>query len=156
MLEALLFRVMTKVIKVGGYRALIFLHDNIQRRRGGIPFPFKWGLLDKTPRTTLGLKPGELVQIKSHEEILKTLNRRNRNRGLSFDFEMVKYCEGTYRVLDRVERIIDEKTGKMIKLPNDCIILDGVVCGEHFSHKRLFCPRSLYPFWREIWLKRVQ
>ena len=155
-LEALLFRILVKLIKVGGYRALIFLHDSIQRRRGGIPFPFKWGLLEKTPRTTLGLKPGELVQVKSHEEILKTLNTRNRNRGLSFDFEMVKYCEGTYRVLDRVERIVDEKTGRMVVLSGDCIILEGVVCGAHFSPRRLFCPRSLYPFWREIWLKRVK
>ena len=156
LVEALLFRLLMKVIRVGGYRALIFLHDTIQRRRGGIPFPFKWGVhVKKTPREVLDLKPGELVQVKSHEEILKTLDTRNRNHGLSFDVEMVKYCGGTYRVLDRVERIVDEKTGKMIELPNDCVILDGVVCGAHFSHQRLFCPRSLYPFWREIWLKRV-
>ena len=63
------------------------------------------------------------MQVKSHQEILKTLNTRNRNRGFSFDFEMVKYCEGTYRVLDRVERIVDAKTGRMVVLAGDCIIL---------------------------------
>jgi hypothetical protein len=155
-MAALFFRLFMKLIKVGGYRALIFLYNKFQGWRGGIPFPFKWGTVEKTPRAVLDLKPGELVQVKSHEEILKTLNTRNRNQGLSFDVEMVKYCGGTYRVVDRVEHIIEEKTGRMIRLPKDCIILDGVVCGAHFSHKRLFCPRSLYPFWREIWLKRAQ
>jgi hypothetical protein len=153
---ALCFRVFMKIIKLGAYRALIFLYDKFQQWRGGIPFPFKSGTLKKTPHLVLNLKPGEMVQVKSHDEILDTLNARNRNRGLSFDVEMVKYCGGTYPVLDRVGRIIDEKTGKMVNLPADCIILDGVVCGAHFSHRRLFCPRSLYPFWREVWLKRVQ
>ena len=43
----------------------------------------------------------------------------------------------------------------MIKLSRDCIILEGTVCQARYSDKRLFCPRSLYPFWREIWLERV-
>jgi hypothetical protein len=156
LLSALIFRVFMRLIKIGGYRALIFLYDKFQRWRGGIPFPFKSGKLKKTPRVVLGLQAGEYVQVKSHKEILETLNARNRNSGLSFDVEMVKYCGGTYRVLDRVKRTIDEKTGKMLNLSSDCIILDEVVCSARFSHGRLFCPRSLYPFWREIWLKRVE
>jgi hypothetical protein len=155
-ISALLFRGFRSLLRFCGYRILIFLYDTFQKWRGGMPFPFKDGTLTKTPRLVLGLKPGELVQVKSHEEILKTLNTRNRNHGLSFDVEMVRYCGGVYRVLDRVARIIDEKTGKMIELSTDCIILDGVVCRGQFSHRRLFCPRSLYPFWREIWLKRLE
>ncbi len=155
-ISALLFRGFRLLLRFRGYRALIFLYNTFQKWRGGTPFPFKDGTLTKTPRLVLDLKPGELVQVKSHEEILQTLNTRNRNHGLSFDVEMVKYCGGAYRVLDRVERIIDEKTGKMVELSTDCIILDGVVCCGQFSHRRLFCPRSLYPFWREIWLKRVE
>jgi hypothetical protein len=54
-----------------------------------------------------------------------------------------------------VERIINERDGKMINLSRDCIILEGAYCRGEYSHKRLFCPRSLYPFWREIWLTRV-
>ena len=59
------------------------------------------------------------------------------------------------RVRARVERIIDERTGKMILFPRDCIILDGVICRAQYSERRLFCPRSLYPYWREIWLRRA-
>jgi hypothetical protein len=68
---------------------------------------------------------------------------------------MVRYCGNVYRVLARVERVIEEPTGRMISLTNDCIILDDVVCRAEYSTRRLFCPRSLYPFWREIWLERV-
>ena len=60
----------------------------------------------------VGLKAGDLVRVKSREEVAATLNREARNRGLSFSPEMVPYCGGTYRVRDRVERLIDEKTGR--------------------------------------------
>jgi hypothetical protein len=110
---------------------------------------------NKTPRITLGLKPGELVEVRSKEEIEQTLGANSRNRGLWFDVEMLPYCDRQFRVLRRVERLIDEKSGKMIHLSNDCIILDGVTCSGDYSYKRRFCPRGIYPYWREIWLKRV-
>lgn len=110
----------------------------------------------KTPAETLNLQPGELVQVRPIDEIRPTINRERRNRGLKFDVEMVPYCGGTFRVLDRVERIINEKTGSMMRLPNECVILEGVTCSGCFSQDRLFCPRSIYPYWREIWLKRVE
>lgn len=106
--------------------------------------------------TAIGLRPGDLVRVRSEEEIAATLNTRNRNRGLSFSPEMIPYCGGTYRVRGRVERLIDEKTGKMIEISNDCLILDDVVCrGEDGCWAFLFCPRGTYPFWREAWLQRV-
>ncbi|HEY3303667.1 MAG TPA: hypothetical protein VGL70_09060 [Candidatus Binatia bacterium] len=153
---ALIFRGFLLLLRCRGYRLWMFLYETIQKWRSGIPYPFKQGSLVKTPRAALALQPGEMVRVKSQDEIIQTVNARNRNHGLSFDPEMVKYCGGTYRVVGRVERLIDEKTGKMTPLSNDCIILDGVVCGAHFSNKRLFCPRSLYTFWREIWLQRIQ
>ena len=61
---------------------------------------------------------------------------------------MVPYCGGRYRVKDRVERIIDERTGQMIEIASDCLILDGVVCSGGVQHRRWFCPREIYPYWR--------
>ena len=110
------------------------------------------GELLRTPHIELGLKPGELVEVKAHDEILATLDRRGKNRGLSFDPEMVPYCGQRFRVLRRVETIVDEATGKLRTLPGVCIVLDGVVC-RGLYHR--FCPRSIYPYWREIWLRRV-
>lgn len=129
----------------------------LQRFRGGGTFPrLPKGEAGKTPRVRLDLKPGEWVRVRSREEIVATFDDNRRNRGLKFDVEMLRYCGGTYRVLRRVETIIDEPTGKMIRLPNDCIILEGVVCVGDLSRNRLFCPRAIYPYWREIWLERVE
>jgi len=129
----------------------------MSRRWFGRRYPLVCGRAgDKTPNATLNLQPGELVTVRSKDDILQTLNAQQRNRGLFFDVEMTPFCEnGSYRVLRRVERIIDEKTGRMINIPNACLILDGVTCSGHRSSDRMFCPRSIYPYWREIWLERA-
>ncbi|TPO10657.1 hypothetical protein [Mesorhizobium sp. B1-1-5] len=107
-------------------------------------------------REMLGLQPGELVRVRSAEEIAATLDHRGESSGLSFDREMLPHCGGTFRVKTAVRRIVDEKTGRMLKIPKDCIILDGVACsGELSVNGRWFCPRAIYPFWRESWLTRV-
>lgn len=154
--SALLFRTYQRLMKLPGLRVWLWLYDAFQKFRGGVPFPYKGGRLEgKTPSDQLNLQPGELVQIKSHDEILDALDKNNKNRGLWFDAEQVPYCDKTARVLCRVEKIINERTGKMMKLPNDCLILEGVYCRAHYSSDRLFCPRSIYSYWREVWLKRV-
>jgi hypothetical protein len=122
------------------------------RIRGGRRFPFIHGKQRKTPQETLDLRPGELVRVKRKEEIIKTLDTNNRNRGMTFDPEMLKYCGRQARVLRRVERIIDENTGKMLHLRNPCIILENVICTSDYHR---LCPRGIYPYWREIWLERV-
>ena len=103
----------------------------------------------------LGLRPGELVRVKSRREIAATLDPNGRNRGLAFDWEMLPHCGRTYRVQDRVERFIDENTGTMVELKNECLLLEGVVCSGDLSAGRWFCPRAIYPFWREDWLERA-
>jgi hypothetical protein len=135
------------------------IYDGFQRLRGGTPYPWREGRIphgSRTPSEVLNLQRGELVRIKSYGEILSTLSEEGVNRGMSFDAEMVPYCGGTYRVLDRVSRIIDEKTGEIRHLKNDCIILDSVVCHACYSQFRKFCPRRIYPYWREIWLERIE
>jgi predicted DNA-binding antitoxin AbrB/MazE fold protein len=119
---------------------------------GAKNYPFIDGQLTRTPKEVLNLQPGELVEVKSKEEIVRTLDKNNKNRGLKFDIEMLRYCGRRARVLRRVDHIIDEPTGKMMRFSNDCIILDGVACRSEYYG---FCTRSTYPYWREIWLKRV-
>jgi hypothetical protein len=155
-LSALLFRTYQRLMRLPGLRVWLWIYDAFQKFRDGVPFPYKEGRLEgKTPSDKLNLQPGELVQVKSHDEILDTLDKNNKNRGLWFDAEQVPYCGKTARVLCRVEKIINERTGRMMKLPNDCLILEGVYCRAHYSSDRLFCPRSIYSYWREIWLRRV-
>ena len=68
-----------------------------------------------TPRHDLYLQPGDLVRIKRYEEILATLDTTGSNRGLAFDAELVPYCGKLYRVRTRVEKFINETTGKITK-----------------------------------------
>jgi hypothetical protein len=104
----------------------------------------------------LDLQPGEWVQVRSPEEIEPTLDDRGHNRGLSFDREMLRYCGQTLRVQARVNQIIDEKTGRMLNIRRDAIILEGSVCTAECSPGRWFCPREIPAYWREGWLKRVE
>jgi hypothetical protein len=123
------------------------------RIRDGRRYPFIEGSLKKTPVETLDLKPGELVRVKSKEEIVKTLDTNNANRGLTFDGEMLRYCGREARVLRRVEQIIDEKSGRMLRFKNACVVLEAVTCTGAYHRQ---CPRGIYPYWREIWLERSE
>lgn len=139
--------------------AMRWSYDKFNPVWGGTLFPRKPGLIPEgqpTPSGTLNLQPGELVRVKSHEEILKTVDAGNKNRGMYWDAELVPYCGGTYRVLKRVTKLISEQTGKMQEMKNPCIILDTVVCQARYSPCRMLCPKSMYPYWRETWLERVE
>ena len=121
--------------------------------RGGLQWGFVAGSGTRTPTTRTDLQPGELVRIKSKDEIMKTLNKDRLNRGMGFEEEMSRYCGRQARVLRRVDRCIDERTGRLLDMKNPCIVLEDMVCGGAYN---VNCPRSIYPFWREIWLERVE
>jgi hypothetical protein len=135
-----------------------WLYNQIQAITGGVPFPRLRGTIpvgQPTPSRGLGLRPGDLVRIKSYEEILATLDGRLSNRGLSFDAELVPFCGKVFRVSTCVERFVDEKTGQLRGMKTPAVILEGVSCKALYSARRMFCPRSIHLWWREIWLERV-
>ena len=132
--------------------SIIGLFNELQERRGGSRYPFIEGTDERAASEPLNLQPGELVEVLSKEEIMATLDKSQKNRGLWFDSEMLPYCGGIYRVLRRVNQIVDEKTGQMIRMKKPCIVLEGVVCKSDFHR---LCPRAIYPYWRESWLRRV-
>jgi hypothetical protein len=145
-----------KSLRLPGYTAKIRFYNKVQKLRGSTPYPYAQGRVDgTTPTTETNLEPGDWVRIKPHNEILNTLNKRSRNRGLWFDAEQVPYCEKNFKVLRRVTRIINEETGKMMDMQNPCIILDNVYCKSRYSDRRYLCPRAIYSYWREIWLEKV-
>jgi hypothetical protein len=143
---------------VGVGSAMRFIYDAFQRLTGGTPYPIRPYGVPKgaaVPRAQLDLQPGERVRVKRYAEILKTLDSNYRNRGLYFDPEMVPFTEHEYEVDRRQKQIIDERTGKMVRFKTDAIILKDVVCQARYAFCRRFCPRAIYPYWREIWLERV-
>jgi len=144
---------------IGVGRPMRWLYNKICPFFGGTLFPRKVGLVPRgqqTPSIKLNLQPGELVRVKSHEEILKTVGADGKNRGMYWDAELVPYCDKTYKVLRNVSKLISEQTGEMKEMKSPCIVLDNVVCQARYSSCRYFCPKAMYPFWHEIWLERAE
>ena len=141
-----------------GYRLTRWLYDRTHQAIRGCPSPYGTGSIPRgnpTPNAKLDLQVGEIARVKPHQEILATLDTRSQNRGMRFDKEMVRYCGKEFRVGARVERIVNESTGKMLHLPNPSVALDGTYCTSQYSERRLMCPRRIVPFWREVWLERA-
>lgn len=155
-LRGIRFAAFRAIITLGvGYRILRKMYNAWQRFRGRSSFPFVTGTLDRTPHAELRLQPGEWVRIRPFDDIVATLDRNCKNRGLGFDTcEMRLFCNGRFRVRERIRRIINERTGKMLELSNPCVTLEGVYCRGETTRTRLFCPRAITPYWREIWLER--
>jgi hypothetical protein len=130
---------------------LLWLNFKVQRFLGRKRYASLYGKLRRTPAVSLRLQPGELVEVKSKQEILETLDIRGRNRGLSLTYDMLKYCGGRHRVMRRVDRMISERTKQMRRI-SDTVILEVVTCDGSDAWN---CPRKCYFLWREIWLKRV-
>jgi hypothetical protein len=146
----------SKTVFVALYDRAQGLSKKILPRKLWIKGGRQWGNLvgtaDKTPTVKIGLQPGDMVRIRSKEEVAATLNADLLNRGMGFDAEMARFCGRTARVARRVDQIINEHTGEMIKMKNPCIVLENVVCEGVFN---LNCPRAITPYWREVWLEKV-
>jgi hypothetical protein len=150
-------------LRNGNFGVLRFIHlalrgfvIEVGRRVNLIkPLPLHGPGSQTSPAEPLNLQPGDLVKVRPPAEIEATLDERGFSRGLSFDREMLPYCGRTLRVKDRVNQIIDDKTGRLLKIPKDSLILEGAVCSGERSAGCWFCPREIYPFWREAWLERV-
>jgi hypothetical protein len=123
--------------------------DRVKNMAGAETVQAIVGTRHKTERQSLGLQPGEWVEVKSRKEIEATLDTAGKNKGLLFSPPMLPYCGKRYRVANRLQKMILEETGKMIEL-KDTVVLEGVTC-EAWG-----CQRSNLQFWREIWLKRME
>jgi hypothetical protein len=114
----------------------------------------------QTPVEVLDLKPGELVRVKPLDQIVATLNKKKRNRGMVVCHEMTLCCETVAEVRYRVNRVIEEKSGMMRELSHT-VTLQGPhgkpsLCDECLCYGEMGdCPRGELMYWREIWLERV-
>lgn len=99
----------------------------------------------------LGLKPGELVEVKSRAEIEATLDDCQLTKGLYFQEEMWDFVGQRFRVFKRVDKYVVEATMQTRPIKNT-VLLEGVFCdGSHHDG----CAANCYHFWREAWLRRV-
>jgi hypothetical protein len=116
----------------------------------------------RTPVVSLELKPGEPVRVKSRGEIRATLDDQGSNRGLKICAEMARCCGAEAEVRGRVERIIDERTGRMRELGHTVTIHNirsKAMAGRDMeclcSDEPGDCARGEVMYWREAWLGRA-
>jgi hypothetical protein len=157
--KLLIFGGYRRIVSFGvGYRFLIAFFNRFQELRGGKPYPMGNGVIPDgkpTPTEVLNLQPGEWVEVRPSKEILETITHSGFNRGMRYDMEMAKYSGERYRVQMRVDKLINEQTGKMMAMKSACIQLEDVYCRAECTPGRIGCPRASNTYWREIWLKRV-
>lgn len=111
------------------------------------------GSLNRTPVGDLELQAGDLVEVQALPQMVKTLDRKGRNRGLVCDYLFGRFSGKKYRVQGRLDRMISEPTGEMRKV-EATVILEDLTC---FCIDAVGgCPRQEPIYWREVWLKRVQ
>jgi len=122
--------------------------DWLDRRRGGAK-PLKPALDARVPQR---LEAGDLVRVRSREDIEATLDRWRSLKGCGFLEEMAGYCGTVQRVLKRVERFIDERDYRL-KKASGIVLLEGVLCSGTGKTGR--CDRACFFFWREEWLEKL-
>lgn len=101
----------------------------------------------------LNLEKGEIVKVRSRREIEQTLDENNQFQGVEFMETMWQFCDGTYEVMKRLERILDPWENRLRKCRN-MVILKGLFCHGDPAHN-LDCDRTCLYYWKEAWLERV-
>lgn len=98
------------------------------------------------------LQAGDLVRVRSKEEIEATLDRWNRLKGCDIMEEMWVYCDTKQRVYKRVEKFLDERD-YLVKNCKGIVLLENLFClgTEDYGP----CDRSCFYFWREEWLEKI-
>ncbi len=95
---------------------------------------------------------GDLVWVRSREEIDATLDPFKELKGCAFLPDMYQYCDTQQRVLKSMQYFIDERDYKRKKV-RGVILLEDVICNGTPAFGA--CDRCCFLFWREEWLKRV-
>lgn len=101
----------------------------------------------------LHLKKGDLVKVRSSEEIVKTLDENNKFERCEFMKTMWQFCGKKYKVFKRVEKILDPWTNKLRRCKN-LVILEGLMCHGDPTHATA-CDRTCLYYWNEAWLEKV-
>ncbi len=98
------------------------------------------------------LKAGDLVRVRSEEEIESTLDHHHKHKGCLFMYEQRPYCNTEQRVLKVMERFVDERDLK-VKKCKGIVLLEGNMCPGTRGWGR--CDRACFMFWREEWLEKI-
>src|SRR6188768_1328491 len=95
---------------------------------------------------------GDWVEVRSKEEILRTLDSKGRLDGLPFMPEMFEFCGKRFRVMKRAHKTCDTVNQTGGRRMASAVHLEGVRCnGEAHGNCHALC----LIFWKEAWVKSV-
>lgn len=126
--------------------------EPVERTLSHVPDPRQRRSWPPRADESLGLTPGELVEVKSPEEIRATLDDRGMYKGLYFMGEMWQHCGRRFTVLQPVRRIMVETTGELRDGIRNTLLLDDCCCDGSSNGD---CEAHCFHLWREVWLRRV-
>jgi len=99
----------------------------------------------------MNMRVGNWVEVRSKEEILRTLDKKGRMEGLPFMPQMFQYCGQRFQVYKRAHKTCDwVYTVKSRRLPNG-VHLDLRCDGEAYGG----CKAACLIFWKEAWLNPI-
>ena len=145
------------LVAIGGFVAIV--RDFCEER--GVPyFPVRpreriAGPITLAIRQLLnpnaGLRPGEMVEVRSLPEILATLDERGCLDGLPFMPEMAAFCGHRVPVHRRVEKVWEYAHGTGMRRVRNAVLLQALRCDGQ-GHGG--CQAACQLIWKEAWLKR--
>ncbi len=97
-------------------------------------------------------KKGDLVRVRSAEEITSTLDLFKELKGCAFLPEMYQYCGTEQRVLKSMQYFMDERDYKLKKV-RGVVLLENVTCTGAPAFGA--CDRCCFLFWRAEWLEKI-
>lgn len=100
------------------------------------------------------IRRGDIVKVRSKEEIWSLLDEQEKYKGCPFMENMFDLCEKEYKVLKEVSYFYDENKQKLCKC-KDLFILKGAHCS---GRKRLYlelCDLNCFFFWHRDWLVKI-
>jgi hypothetical protein len=103
------------------------------------------------------LHPGDLVEVKTPGEILRTLDENGAQDGLPFMPEMMQFCGKRFHVAQRVVKTcyytLKGSSGMRKFREDDVVTLEEVRCSGA-AHDG--CQKGCLVFWREAWLRKLE
>jgi hypothetical protein len=105
-------------------------------------------------KPTRRLYPGDLVEVKSPELILQTLDANGTLDSLPFMPEMAEFCGQRFKVFRRVVKTCSSGTSSTMRAfrGDDVVLLENLRCSGA-AHDG--CEKACMIFWREAWLQKV-
>jgi hypothetical protein len=99
------------------------------------------------------MQSGDLVRVRTREEIEAALDSSNKLKGCLFMPEMWDYCGTEQRVLKPVDRFLDERNYR-VRRTRGIVLLEGAICQGTLYPEG--CDHSCFFFWREEWLEKIE